>query len=671
MFTFPFWLRVLSALSLSLALSTAFGQTPAVQAPSIKFGKIDPGQFVNTATDSTAEAVVLYDLGDVRFEVSNNEIWTVFTHHIRTLIRKKSGYERATLSLGARRTKAGKHEVVSSIDGYTYNLVDGVVKVDRLNKSGRFTERVSDAYLLEKYTLPNVREGSIIDYQYTIRTPFSVSHSPRTWRFQRDIPVNWSEYRIAIPDYFYYKMIMGGYLSLALNERKTREDRLLPGYDGSASIYRFAVKNAPAFRDEAYITTDEDYLSKIDFELASYTFPTQPTQNFSLDWDSLDKTLLADSDFGRQYNRASFLRETAKSILDQHKDSLARITAAYNFVRQSIKWTGESAFSCESLKKVFDNKKGDAGDINLLLVALLREMDVDANPVILSTRDHGRISEAYALIKRFNYVVAHVSIGGKDMLLDATDPYLKPGVLPIHCLNGMGRLISATGSRFIPLTPVDRESEVHSGRFSISEDGNMVGTLDHVKGGYDSWRARKGFATQGQAKYLDDIRKEHSNWQIDKAIFTNASPMDDSFKATYTLTIPEACSQAGDRLYFRPMLTEGRSNNPFKEPKRLYPVDLAVPMDETYSAVYTLPKGFEVEELPKTASLTLPNNGGRFIYQIALLPDNQLQVVSRFSLRQPAYSADDYPALRELFNLVVAKHAEQVVLKRTTLAEKK
>jgi transglutaminase-like putative cysteine protease len=546
-----------------------------------------------------------------------------------------------------------------------------VVKVDRLNKSGRFTERVSDAYLLEKYTLPNVREGSIIDYQYTIRTPFSVSHSPRTWRFQRDIPVNWSEYRIAIPDYFYYKMIMGGYLSLALNERKTREDRLLPGYDGSASVYRFAVKNAPAFRDEAYITTDEDYLSKIDFELASYTFPTQPTQNFSLDWESLDKTLLADSDFGRQYNRASFLRETAKSILDQHKDSLARITAAYNFVRQSIKWTGESAFSCESLKKVFDNKKGDAGDINLLLVALLREMDVEANPVILSTRDHGRISEAYALIKRFNYVVAHVSIGGKDMLLDATDPYLKPGVLPIHCLNGMGRLISATGSRFIPLTPVDRESEVHSGRFSISEDGDMVGTLDHVKGGYDSWRARKEFATMGQAKYLDDLRKEHSNWQIDKAIFTNASPTDDSFKATYTLTIPEACSQAGDRLYFRPMLTEGRSNNPFKEPKRLYPVDLAVPMDETYSAVYTLPKGFEVEELPKTASLTLPNNGGRFIYQIALLPDNQLQVVSRFSLRQPAYSADDYPALRELFNLVVAKHAEQVVLKRTTLAEKK
>jgi hypothetical protein len=119
------------------------------------------------------------------------------------------------------------------------------------------------------------------------------------------------------------------------------------------------------------------------------------------------------------------------------------------------------------------------------------------------------------------------------------------------------------------------------------------------------------------------------------------------------------------------MLTEGRSNNPFKEPKRLYPVDLAVPMDETYSAVYTLPKGFTVEELPKTASITLPNNRGRFIYQTALLPDNQLQVVSRFSLRQPIYSADEYPALRELFNLVVAKHAEQVVLKRTTLAEKK
>jgi transglutaminase-like putative cysteine protease len=650
---------------------SAYGQKLAGPAPSVKFGKIEPAQFAVPTTDSTAEAIVLYDLGDVQFEVSNSEIWMVFTHHIRTLIRKKSGYERATLALGARRTKAGKQEAVTSIDGYTYNLADGVVKVDRLNKTGRFTERVSDTYLLEKYTLPNVREGSIIEYQYTIRTPFSVAHSPRTWRFQQDIPVNWSEYRIVIPDYFYYKMIMGGYLPLALNERKSRQDHLLPGYEGLASIYRFAVKDAPAFRDEAYITTDEDYLSKIDFELASYTFPTQTTQNFSLDWESLDKTLLDEPNFGRQYNRAAFLRETAKSILAQHKDSLARVTAAYEFIRQSIKWNGESALSTESLKKVFDNKKGDAGDINLMLIALLREMDMDANPVILSTRSHGRISETYALIKRFNYVVAHVSVGGKDLLLDATDPYLKPGVLPRHCLNGMGRLISPQGSRFIPLTPADRETNVHSGRFTINEDGDLAGTMEHAQGGYNAWSARKEFTTQGQTKYLDEVRKKRTNWQIDKATFTGTGPTDDTFKATYTMTIPEACSQAGERLYFRPMITEAQGVNPFKEPERLYPVDLGAAMDEMYSAVYTLPTGFKVEEMPKGASISLPDNGGRFLYQIAALSENQFQVVSRLSLRRPVYSAEEYSALRELFSMIVAKHAEQVVLKRTTLAEKK
>jgi hypothetical protein len=78
-----------------------------------------------------------------------------------------------------------------------------------------------------------------------------------------------------------------------------------------------------------------------------------------------------------------------------------------------------------------------------------------------------------------------------------------------------------------------------------------------------------------------------------------------------------------------------------------------------------------VEEMPKGASISLPDNGGRFLYQIAALSENRFQVVSRLSLRRPVYSAEEYSALRELFSMIVAKHAEQMVLKRTTLAEKK
>ncbi|GAB3499271.1 hypothetical protein GCM10027341_22240 [Spirosoma knui] len=649
----------------------AFGQKKEDPAPSVKFGKISPDQFLNRHKDSTAEAVVLYDVGQVSFEESSNELWQVFTHHIRIKILKKSAYDRATIQLPIRRGVSGQHEYVSDFEGFTYNLNSGDVSINAFDKKGHFTEKASDTYSIEKYTLPNVREGSIIEYKYQVHTPFSIGYNPRTWRFQQSIPVNWSEYRITIPDYFFYKIMQGGYLSLAINEHKPANVRLITGQpDVGAVAYRFAVKDAPAFRDEAYITTDDDYLSKIDFELASYQLPGGMIKNFSVSWEALDKTLLDHPDFGGQIKRTGFLRETAKTLLSQHSDTLARITAAYDFVRQRIKWNDQSSVWSTSIKKVFDDRKGDAADINLLLIALLREMDIEVHPVILSTRDHGRISEDYALLRRFNYVVASVPVGGKDMLLDATDAYIKPGMLPVHCLNGTGRLIHPTQARFVSLAPFERDIEAYTAQFTLDAEGEVAGTITHSHAGYSAWNARKEIAVGGKVKYLEEARKKRASWQIENADFFSENAQNNTFTATYTLAIPEACTRAGDRLYFRPLLTEAHGSNTFKEAQRLYPVDFGVLIDETFTAVYTLPEGYQIEELPKPVNMSLPDNAGRFIYSLTPMNGNQVQIISRVSLRKTMYFADEYPALREFFNQIIAKHAEQVVLKRGTLAQK-
>lgn len=676
---FTFWLNrrilLLTVIVALLRLSTGFAQKVKDPAPVVKFGQITHDQFSYSVADSTAEAVVLYDYGEVTFNHGSGSLWLESRYHVRLQIRKKSAYDRATIQLTTRRGKTGQHESISDFEGYTYNLVDGNVSIDQLSKTGHFTERASDQFWIEKYTLPNVREGSIIDYQYTVHTPFNISYNPKTWRFQQNIPVKWSEYRITIPDYFYYKILQNGYIPLAVNTRKTTSVDLLPGQGAvSASAYRFAMTNLPAFRDEAYITTDDDYLAKIEFELASYQLPGVSgavTTNISVGWESMDRTLLSESGFGGQFKRAAFLRDKAKALVSQYPDTLGRITAAYDFIRQTIKWNQVASLWSDNIRKVFDEKKGDAADINLMLIALLREMDIEANPVILSTRSHGRINEAYALLRKFNYVVAHVSVGGKDMLLDATDAYLTPGMLPVHCLNGTGRLVHPTKSRFISLMPVERDIDVHTGSYTIDSDGDISGTLVLSHGGYSALRSRKSFTVEGKTKYLEGVQKKRTAWQIDKADFTGTDQKSTSFNETYTITIPEACGRAGDRLYFRPMLTEAHGNSPFKELERLYPVDFGVLIDETFTATYTLPKGYQVEEMPKSISMVLPENGGRFMYQLAVNADNQVQVVSRILLRKTQFSADEYGPLRELFSRIVAKHAEQVVLKRADLSEKK
>jgi transglutaminase-like putative cysteine protease len=672
LFRAKFWLVTLFVTVCLTYVSPLFAQKPTDQAPSIKFGSIKPDQFTHSSTDSTAEAVVLYDYGEVTFSTNADKLWLEFTRHVRTHIQKKSAYDRATIQLPIRRGTDGQHEFVSNFEGTTYNLTNGTVSVDKIAKTGHFTEKISDSYWAEKYTLSNVREGSIIEYRYTVQTPFGIGYNPRTWRFQQDVPVNWSEYRITIPDYFFYKMIMGGYLPLLINEQKPTNVNLLAGQNGAGAVaYRFAMKNVPAFRDEAYITTDDDYLTKIDFELAGYQLPNAMSKQISVSWQDMDKTLLAEAEFGGQIKRAGFLHDAAKSILSQHPDTLSRVKAAYDYIRQTIKWNEEtSLWSFSGIKKVFDNKKGSAADINLMLIALLREMDIEANPVILSTRSHGRIDESFALIKKFNYVVAQVAIGGKDMLLDATDAFLVPGMLPTRCLNGTGRLIHPTHARFVSLTPTERDNESFIGKFVIGEDGEISGTLDHSRGGYSAWSARKSLASEGKTKYLAQIQKKRPGWQIEQADFAVTDLKSNAFNAKYIITLPEACGHAGDRLYFKPMLTEAHGTNPFKETERLYPVDFGVETEETFIATYTLPKGYQVEEMPKAVSVSLPENGGKFVYQV-VNTDNQLQIISRILLRRPMYYAEEYGTLRELFSRIVAKHAEQIVLKRGTVAEKK
>ncbi len=655
-----------------LRAAHALAQQPApVQEPTVKYGKITPDAFQKNPypPDSSAEGVVLYELGETHLDYTENKFWVVYSLHRRLHILKKSATDRATVSVRLYRAGSGATEDLSGLDGATYNVTAGAVVTDKLTKTGIVTERVSDNVSLQKFTLPNVREGSIIEYRYTIRTPFTISNNPRTWAFQDDIPTLWSEYRVTFPDSFYYKMLMNGYLAMTINQVKAVTVPLFTGEEPvTAQMYRFAVANSSAIRSEAYITTTNDYLTKIDFELASINFPGQVTRNFSVGWDAMDKTLLDEANFGGQYKRAAFLREVATLLKTNHPatDTMARIGAACRVIGTAMKWDETSSYYSTSIKKAYEAKKGDAADINLTLIALLREMGYDANPVVLSTRAHGRFSRESALLKQLNYVVAHLDMGGRDVLLDATEPYLRPGTLPLHALNGVGRLILPDSrSRFIALNPAERDVEATSAQYTIDQEGVITGILTQSFAGYAGYRTRKTYRSEGETAYLNGVKKEHTGWQIEKTAFSGIDDPNKSFVTAYTLTVGEGATVAGDRLYFRPLLTEGQLANPFKDPERRYPVDFGTLNDETYTATFTIPAGYQVEDVPKPMQIVLPGNGGRFLFQVAA-NGQTVQATSRLSLKKPVYFAEEYPALRELFAQVVAKHAEQVVLKRET-----
>lgn len=641
--------------------------------PVVKFGQVTAADFqIKPApNDTTAEAVVLYESAETRYEYRNEKITRITYFFSRIRINKKSGYDQATVQIPLT-GKASNVEYTIGLEGMTYTLQNGQLMKQKMDKAAVASEKLSDDLWVQKFTLPGVQEGCIVEYRYTLYSPNR--ETPPSWQFQQEIPVVWSDYKVTISNYFHFRGVMSGYLPLTISETKPVPMGLVPGLnDEGGTSFHYAVANAPAFKNEPYITTPADYIARVYFELAKVEIPGYLSETYSLDWADMDRNLLARESFSGQYKKAPYLRDVAESIRAKYPatDTLGRATAAYNQVRNTMTWNEKGNMESDRLKKVLELKKGDAADLNFMLIGLLRDLDIAANPVILSTRDHGRINETYGLLRQFNYVVAHLMVGGKDVLLDATDRFVKPGMLPERALNGIGRLVLPDGkSRFVSLVPFERDVEAKTCTFTVSEDGDVKGTLLHSYGGYGAVDARASYNLRGEEKFVEDVKRKKPSWQVEKAEFSNVNELDASMTVQYTLSVADVAQVAGDRIYLHPLLTEGHGDNPFKQPERQFPVDFASAFDETITATYLLPEGYTADELPKPLNLSLPNNGGRFVYQVQQT-GRQLAVVSRITIRRPIFEAQEYTYLKEFFDKILLKHGEQIVLVKGVVSQKK
>ncbi|MFD1142425.1 DUF3857 domain-containing protein [Larkinella insperata] len=624
-----------------------------------KFGQINPEDLKMKVypADSSAEAVVLSDVG--KSSITQNDTrgyYVYYERHVRIKILKKSAFDRATITVPFHNIRVDLREEVSDIEGVTYNpLPDGSFTTNRLTKDAIFEERRTENAYVKRFTLPNVREGSIIEFKYTLTSDFVFEL--REWDFQKDIPVRWSQYDLTLIPGFEYRILFQGFEALATDESQ----RL-----GSDIHYRWAMKNLSALREEDFMATPDNYRAKVWFELIRTSLPHQVgPQNFAKKWEDLDKYLLADSQFGLAINRTGFLKDVATSLQKQSTDTLQRVTAAYKFIRQAMTWNRHRGiFTKNSLKNAFEAKTGNVADLNLMLVGLLREMGLEAYPVILSTKQNGLLSKEYPLMTRFDYVIAAVPWRGKDLLLDVCEPGLKVGVLPVRCLNGEGRLVHNRRPRWVPLTPTEKRREAGQFQLTVNKDAQLDGTISITHSGYAATDSRQHLRDVSLEKFRQAVKSRNPDWQWSKLEVQNADSSDLPLTIKGSVTVAEAISRIENRMFLRPLPISDLMNNPFKSLERRFPVDMGVPIEKSYVASYTLPEGYTVEEVPKNVALTLPGNAGRFTF-MTQMNGNSLQVVSRLTFNKAVFEPDEYGSLREFYNQVTAKHNEQVVLKKS------
>jgi Domain of Unknown Function with PDB structure (DUF3857) len=648
-------------------LSLIFSFNILAQKPApIEFGKIpmEDLQMMVYPKDSSAEAVVLCDYGQYSFMFPYNSPTTIYyRRHIRIKILKKTGFDRANVKIAYLMGELNRSEKIRNLKAVTYNLEDGNMKSYPLEEKSIFDEKSSKNLYFQTFTLPQIREGSVIEYSYDMDS--EVWYNLRTWDFQKGIPVVWSELRAVIPAYFNFNLTYQSILPLNINENEEGEDNFMRGSIRDKYIkYRFVLKDVPALKTEPFVTTIENFRSKLDFELAATYFPDDIKRNYSQTWEALSETLLTNENFGKQIKKFDAAEGIATLLKTQYKDTLALATAAYKHIQNTMQWNDEErAFTSDAnLNKTYEKRTGNSAEINLMLVRLLRECGIEANPVILSTRSNGKASDL-VLLDRFNYTIAHIVLKNKDFLLDATNGLLTFGMLPMHCLNERGRLISKKNSRWIAIKPEPIRRKIIINEMTIGTDQTIKGSSRISYTGHNGVDFRTSVLKKGKDNFMSEYKKNRPNQTVESIQIINLDSLEELAELNVKTTYNEAYTIAGDRVYFSPMLGNGETSNPFKVKERKYPVDFGVPEEENYVASFLIPDTYTVEELPKQENVVLPNNGGRFLYSCQL-DGNTLKIISKITLKRAVYSEEEYAFLREFYNRIVSKHAEQVVLKK-------
>ena len=378
-------------------------------------------------------------------------------------------------------------------------------------------------------------------------------------------------------------------------------------------------------------------------------------------WEDINKAYW--ESVGEEITGNNSLKNQVEAIVAGLTTPDQKVSAIFNYERQNVLCDGYyRRYPEDSPKKTLEAKKGNSAEINFLLMSLLEKAEFSVNPVLLSTRDHGFVRETTPISSQFNNVVCLVRLGDKSVLLDATDKFLPIGMISEESLNGQGFVVSKEGFKWISLQPTTRTKTIFSTDLTLAESGELKGSLKIDKTGYNSVEARKSYLTKGEKDYVSTLGEGRS-WTLSKSEFQNAKEIQQPFKEVHEVVISEHITEAGNTIYLSHFILAKLEDNPFKQEKRNYPVDFGHPFDQMYLAKITIPDGYIVDELPKMKVIGLPENAAKYSYNVAQT-GNTLSITSSLNINRSLFSQVEYPNLREFYNVMVAKQAEQIVLKK-------
>lgn len=635
-------LTAMKLLLLPMLLLSAFSLFAQKEIP--PFGSFDSEDISLTQCDfdKEADAIILFDVANSNYGAESN---LITTRRIRLKILKEKGIERANIEIPYYiRDDFGE---VTNIEAVSYTQENNVRVTKPFDKKTIFKQKINDRWSLVKFTLPSVRVGTIIEYEYETDTKGGLDD----WFFQSDIPVKLSRYSLTVPPLaeFAYEIHKASNIPVKIISDKK---------SGNIS---FEMNNIAGLRYEPYMDASRDYLQHVKFQLAAYVNAYGGKINYITTWKEAASELLDAYYFGKQLNKDLPGSKEIVEKANAFSTLYSKVNFLYEYVKNNFTWNKMTSITAsDGIKGAWENRKGTSGEINLILINLLKQADMEVHPLLVSERDHGKVNTKSPILDQFNKVAAYVLINDRKFVLDATNATTPANIIPFSLLNTNAFVVNSKNPEIITLTDNTKSS---TNFITINSIINNDGLVD-------------GHASVNSYEYakvnrLDDFRKDKEKFRHDyfesdypeikidsfKVSNTNADSL--AFEQQFDFTIPAA--ESGDYKLINVNLFNGLEKNQFTLDNRFTDVDFGCMRSTVINEDFELPSNLKTEEIPKNVQLVMPDKSISFIRMVSL-NENILSVQMSFKIKQTIYTVADYPTLKEFFKKMHALLSEQIVL---------
>ncbi|MBL7818003.1 MAG: DUF3857 and transglutaminase domain-containing protein [Saprospiraceae bacterium] len=600
--------------------------------------------------DTSAVAVVLFDLGDLNMSYDGR---FMLKRKRQVKILKQSGIN-----------SHGTFQLVLDINYQALQSINGRViqpdsSITALKATDIFFDKLNDDRAIVKVVFPNMKVGTIIEVDYTL---FSATLDVVKWSFQENIPIRRNMLLINMPDYIEYDFLYKGLIDYKIGYI---ENKNIIGALSRTTV--LIMDTVPVFKIEPFMPAIKDVSCGLSFSWKKYKVPNT---NKVIVNDSyfINNQFLEHKKFGDQYLKKSNYRDlwnTLKPLLANATTQEESLKMVFEYISKNIRWIDNffSPFVEKTLDHAFKKKTANSGEMNLMMVACLREAGLNAYPLLISTFDNGTPSKDYASASQFDHVLCYVQINDKDYFLDAGNSFRNIYLPRRVSISGQGWLVDKTNSKWVNL-PHPVSEVTTTGNISLEQNGQLKCHLTNLYKGYAAVDERDNLEKDSKKEF---VKKEFLNRSLDINMnsidYDSINDLYAPLKRRLSFNINESTIVTDSLLFLNTPLWVKYKDIAFKDEQRTQLIVFNTPLNEHYSVTITLPHNYKIEELPADFSETLGKDDAFYSFS-CIKTHNAIQIKTHFQIKTLYYHFNRYKEIKSFFDNIANKFAEQIVLKK-------